>query len=106
MSLAIVRALMDVTEGPTMLISLATVFEVSQAKNIGRNQGIANSTFPFIGIGLGAIIVTQLESHFKDITEKIIMAGTIIHLLPTMSEIDPKSHPYIPQLKANTPVNI
>ncbi len=62
--LLVVRGLMGVGEGGVFSTSAATIGEESTPKKRGLNLGIHQSFFPGIGIGLGAIIATQLATEF------------------------------------------
>jgi MFS family permease len=59
-SLLLIRALMGVTEGAYTPSSFAAVAEASKPSRLGFNQGLQQSAFPLIGLGLGPIIATQL----------------------------------------------
>lgn len=62
--LLVVRGLMGIGEGGVFSTSAATIGEESTPKRRGLNLGIHQSFFPGIGIGLGAIIATQLATKF------------------------------------------
>lgn len=63
-SLMAIRGLMGVGEGAVFSTSVATVAEESTPTKRGLNLGIHQSCFPLVGIGLGAIISTQLAQSF------------------------------------------
>jgi MFS family permease len=63
-SLLVIRGLMGIGEGGVFSTSAATIGEESTPKRRGLNLGIHQSFFPGIGIGLGAIIATQLATKF------------------------------------------
>ena len=62
--LLVIRALMGIGEGGVFSTSVATIAEESTPKKRGLNLGIHQSFFPGVGIGLGAIIATQLATKF------------------------------------------
>lgn len=59
-ALLLIRAVMGVTEGAFTPTSVATLAEASKPSRLGLNQGIFQSAFPLVGVGLGPIIATQL----------------------------------------------
>jgi MFS family permease len=59
-ALLVLRALMGVFEGAYTPTSFVTIAEGSKPSRLGLNQGIEQSAFPLIGLGLGPIIATQL----------------------------------------------
>ncbi|MGE0115054.1 MAG: MFS transporter [Steroidobacteraceae bacterium] len=59
-ALLVLRACMGVFEGAYTPTSFATIAEGSKPSRLGLNQGIEQSAFPLIGLGLGPIIATQL----------------------------------------------
>ncbi|WDM00144.1 MFS transporter [Alicyclobacillus cycloheptanicus] len=56
-----VRALLGLGEGGVFSSSVATLAEESTPSRNGFNLGAHQAVFPLLGIGLGAIIATQLE---------------------------------------------
>jgi predicted MFS family arabinose efflux permease len=64
-SLFIVRGLMGIGEGGVFSSSVATITAESTPERKGLNTGIHLSFFPLLGIGLGAIITTQLTRFFE-----------------------------------------
>lgn len=59
-SLVVIRALMGVMEGAYCPTSFAAVAAASQPTRRGLNQGLQQSGFALLGLGLGPIIATQL----------------------------------------------
>lgn len=58
--LLLLRAIMGVTEGAFTPTSFATLAEASKPARLGFNNGLQQSAFPLLGLGLGPIIATQL----------------------------------------------
>lgn len=63
-SLMIVRGLMGVGEGSVFSTGVATIAEESTPTRRGLNIGLFQSMFALFGIGLGAMIATQLQAQF------------------------------------------
>lgn len=59
-ALLTIRAIMGVTEGAFTPTSFATLAEASKPSRLGFNNGLQQSAFPLVGLGLGPIIATQL----------------------------------------------
>lgn len=59
-ALLTIRAIMGITEGAFTPTSFATLAEGSKPARLGFNNGIQQSAFPLVGLGLGPIIATQL----------------------------------------------
>lgn len=58
--LLLLRAIMGIMEGAFTPTSFATLAEASKPSRLGFNNGLQQSFFPLVGLGLGPIIATQL----------------------------------------------
>lgn len=95
-ALLVIRAIMGVTEGAFTPSSFATVAEASKPVRLGLNQGIQQSAFPLVGLGLGPIIATQLllvVPSWRWVFVVVAIPGIILAILLwfTIREA-PKSH--------------
>lgn len=92
-SLMAIRGLMGVGEGAVFTTSVATVAEESTPNKRGLNLGIHQSCFPLVGIGLGAIISTQLAQSFgwRPVFFIVGIPGLVLALLIAFMMKEPRS---------------
>lgn len=64
-SMLVIRGLLGFGEGGVFSATVASIAEESSPKRKGLNIGFFQSFFPLMGIGLGAIIATQLAQIFS-----------------------------------------
>ncbi len=82
--LLVLRAIMGVMEGAFTPTSFATLAEASKPSRLGLNNGIQQSAFPLVGLGLGPIIATQLlliVPSWRWVFFVVAIPGLIIALL-------------------------
>lgn len=93
-SLLALRALMGVTEGAYTPASFAAIAEASKPSRLGFNQGLQQSAFPLIGLGLGPIIATQLllvVPSWRWVFIVVAVPGFIVAILLWKTIRDPAS---------------
>jgi ACS family hexuronate transporter-like MFS transporter len=64
MSMFVVRDLLGLGDGIGWSVGQATISEAAAPRRRGLNQALYNAGYSFFGVGLGALIVTTLTTHF------------------------------------------
>lgn len=64
LSMFIVRDLLGLGDGIGWSVGQATISEEAAPQRRGLNQALYNAGYSFFGVGLGALIITTLTTHF------------------------------------------
>lgn len=82
-SLLSIRGLMGLGEGAVFSTAVATIAEESTPTKRGLNIGLFQGSFALVGIGLGAMISTQLAAHFgwRPVTFIVGLPGIILAII-------------------------
>jgi MFS family permease len=94
-ALLILRGCMGVFDGAYNPTSFATIAEGSKPSRLGLNQGIEQSAFPLIGLGLGPIIATQLllvVPSWRWVFIVVALPGIILAVLLWRTIKEPANH--------------
>jgi MFS family permease len=92
MSLAIIRAVMGLSEGSFCPTSFAATADASLPKRRGLNQGLQQSTFALFGLGFAPIIATQLLQvvpSWRYVFVVVAVPGLILAAFMTLVLRDP-----------------
>lgn len=90
-SLLAVRGLMGFGEGAVFSTGVATIAEESTPTRRGLNIGLFQGSFSLFGIGLGAMIATQLAAHFgwRPVMFIVGIPGVVLALILTFFMKEP-----------------
>jgi predicted MFS family arabinose efflux permease len=91
-SLALIRAVMGLSEGSFCPTSFAATADASLPKRRGLNQGLQQSTFALFGLGFAPIIATQLLQvvpSWRYVFVVVAVPGLVLAVLMAMVLRDP-----------------
>lgn len=93
LSLFVVRDLIGLGDGVGWSVGQGIVSRISSPKRRAFNQGFVSAGYTIVGVGIGAVIITQLAIHFGWRSVFLILAIPAVILMLILLRLLPSLHP-------------